>query len=368
MKQKITHPKNVSTKDHQIKKLTDLNDALENYFSNTVIPQLFVDAKLKLQKFTPPAMKQFNLKKNDLGKSINDIKENFRYPSIVSDIQLVIKSGKVLEKEIQTTDFRWYQMSILPYIKQQDKTTNGVIVTFVDTTMRIKDLKELENVIEGHELLLDTISHDIKSPLTSLLLTIKELKKVPPEKSKQFQLLFKILENSVIKMEHIITDLTDNRKHKHKNRDEKELITFESILEDVRLLITGNIKKSEAVIKSKFNVHEIRYSRSKLRSIIYNLVSNAVKFKSPHGTPEIFIKTTREKEYVVISVKDNGIGINKSDQGEVFSKYFRVENEVEGSGIGLYLVKENVTAQGGKIILKSQIGKGSEFKVYLKAK
>ncbi len=356
------------TKDHQIKKLTDLNDALENYFSNTVIPQLFVDAKLKLQKFTPPAMKQFNLTKNDLGKSISDIEENFRYPSIVSDIQQVIKSGKVSEKEIQTTDFRWYEMSILPYIKQRDKTTNGVIITFVDTTIRIKDLKELENVIGDHEILLDTISHDIKNPLTSLVLTIKELKKVPPENSKQFKSLFKILENSVSKMENVITDLTDTRKQKHKNRDEKELITFESILEDVRLLITGNIKESEAVIKSKFNVHEVHYSRSKLRSIIYNLVSNAVKFKSRHGKPEIFIKTTREKDHVVISVKDNGIGINKSDQGEVFSKYFRVGNEVEGSGIGLYLVKENVTAQGGKIILKSQIGKGSEFKVYLKAK
>src|SRR5665213_703810 len=93
------------------------NDELENYFRNTIIPQLFVDGELKLQKFTPPAMKQFNLSARDVGRSINDIKDNFRFPSIVDNIQYVIKSNEILEKEIQTTDLRWYQMNIIPYVK-----------------------------------------------------------------------------------------------------------------------------------------------------------------------------------------------------------------------------------------------------------
>ncbi|MBA2562111.1 MAG: PAS domain-containing protein, partial [Chitinophagaceae bacterium] len=78
------------TKDHQIETLIELNDELENYFRNTIIPQLYVDAGLILQKFTPPAMKQFNLSKNDVGKSISDIKDNFRFPTIIDDIQQVI--------------------------------------------------------------------------------------------------------------------------------------------------------------------------------------------------------------------------------------------------------------------------------------
>ena len=98
------------TKDNQIKKLIELNDELENYFGNTIIPQLFVDADLILRKFTPPAMKQFNLKDGDKGRPIADIKENLRFPNITDNISQVIESNEILEKEIQTTDFRWYQI------------------------------------------------------------------------------------------------------------------------------------------------------------------------------------------------------------------------------------------------------------------
>ena len=355
-------------KDQQIKKLSEHNHELENYFRNTIIPQLFVDAELRLQKFTQPAMKQFNLSAKDIGKLINDIKDNIRYPTIVEDIKQVIKSKDYLEKDIQTTDLRWYQMNIIPYIKQEDNTANGVIITFVETTTRINGLKEQEKLISEHEILLDTISHDIKSPLTSLLLTIQQIKKVSIKDFLNLKSLFNILENSIKKMQLIITELTDSRKQRYKDKTEEELSNFESILEDVHLLISSNIIELGVVIKSKLNVTEIHFSRRKLRSIIYNLVNNAIKFKSPHRKPEIFIKTTREKNYIVISVKDNGIGIEKSKQESIFKKYFRIENDIEGSGIGLYLANEIVTTSGGKIILNSQPGKGSEFKVYIKNK
>ncbi len=87
-------------KNKQIKQLVEHNYELENYFRNTIIPQLFVDGALKLQKFSPPAMKQFNLSAGDVGKPINDIKENFRFPTIIEDIEQVVKSNQILEKEI----------------------------------------------------------------------------------------------------------------------------------------------------------------------------------------------------------------------------------------------------------------------------
>ncbi len=70
------------TKDDHIEELIEQNNELENYFRNTIIPQLFVDGDLILQKFTPPAMKQFKLSKDDIGKPIVDVKDNFRFPSI----------------------------------------------------------------------------------------------------------------------------------------------------------------------------------------------------------------------------------------------------------------------------------------------
>ena len=313
-------------------------------------------------------MKQFNLSKADVGKSIYDVVNNFRFPSIIENISQVIDTNEILEKEIQTTDLRWYQMNILPYLNHVDNKINGVIITFVEITLRIKDLKEQEALIADHETLLDTISHDIKNPLSGLLLTIEMLSNGIAENPKEFKSLLKIAKNAVKKIQSVISELTDARKQEHKYKSTDELLNFENILEDVRLTLLDNIKESHASIKTELNVSEITFSRRKLRSIIYNLLNNAIKFKSPDFKPEIFIRTTRENHFIILSVKDNGIGIDDTNQKEIFSKYFRIDNSIEGSGIGLHLVKELVTNTGGKILVNSQLNKGTEFKIYLKEK
>ncbi|RZK45817.1 MAG: ATP-binding protein [Pedobacter sp.] len=356
----------MQNKTEQISALIELNEDLENYFRNTIIPQLFVDAHLILRKFTPPAMRQFSLKLDDVGRSIADIKENFRFPTIIDNIQHVIDSGDVLEKEIQTTDLRWYQMNILPYIVQKDNKPNGVIITFVEITMRIRDLKEQEKLIAEHEILLDTISHDIKTPLTSLGLTIEMLKRLPEKGMERFPVLLEKVENSLLKMQHIIHDLTDSREQEHRYKAVEELLDFEHILEDVRLTLAPQIKESSAVIKTHVKHSEITFIRRKLRSVVYNLVNNAIKYRSPDRAPEIVIETTREDKCMVITVSDNGLGIPEGNLHSIFEKYNRVSQTGEGTGIGLYLVKEIIAASGGRIEAESTLGKGSIFKVYLK--
>ena len=357
----------MTDKNQQIQELIEHNDELENYFRNTIIPQLYIDGELKLQKFTPPAMKQFNLKISDVGRPISDIKDNFRFPSIVDNIEQVIKNSEILEKEIQTTDLRWYQMNIIPYVKMRDNKTDGVIITFVEITMRIKDLNEQEKLIADHEILLDTISHDIKNPLANLVLAIEMFKGISPNDEKEFISLLKIVDDALTKMHKLIKELTDVRKDEYKYKAGEELLSFEHILEDVRLTLSDNIITAKAIIKSEINISEITFSRRKLRTIIFNLINNAIKFKGKDRPPTIIVTTYKENDFIVISVKDNGIGINESKFDSIFSKYYRLENDIEGSGIGLYLVKEIVNNAGGKILVKSQLGEGTEFQVYLKA-
>ena len=354
-------------KDRRIDKLIELNEVLENYFSNTLIPQLFIDADLNLQKFTPPTMKQFDLSDNDIGKNIHEIKDNFRFPDFVEDIELVIDSAQMIEKEIQTTDMRWYHMSIIPYVERKLNKTNGVIITFVRITSRINDLKDQQKLISDHETLLDTISHDIKAPLTNIVLALQLFETVPFEDTDQYKAVLKVVQNGVKKMQTFITELTDSRRLQHANKTEHELLNFEDLLEDVRLTLANEIKASGTFTTIELNVAEINFSKRKLRSILYNLVSNAIKFKSPDRDMKIHIRTEKENDYTVISVKDNGIGIPESKQEAIFFKYFRMENSIEGSGIGLYLIREIVNNSGGKITLHSIPGDGSEFKVYLKA-
>ncbi len=356
----------MSDKNQQLQELIENNNELENYFRNTIIPQLFVDGELKLQKFTPPAMKQFSLSDSDVGRHIDDIKDNFRFPTILENIQQVIKSNEILEKEIQTTDLRWYQMNIIPYVKINENKTDGVIITFVEITMRIKDLKEMEKLIADHEILLDTISHDIKNPLANLVMAIDLFKGVSPHDQKEFNSLLKIVDSALTKMHKLIKELTEVRKDDFKYKTEDELLNFEHILEDVRLTLSDNINAANATIASEINISEITFSRRKLRTIIYNLINNAIKFKSADRKPKIIVTTNLENDFVVISVKDNGMGIDETKFDDIFSKYYRVENAIEGSGIGLYLVKEIVNNAGGKVLVKSKLDEGTEFQVYLK--
>lgn len=358
----------MQNKNEKISSLIELNEELENYFRNTIIPQLFIDAHIILRKFTPPAMRQFSLKLTDVGRPLADIEEHFRFPTIIENISHVIDTGEVLEKEIQTTDLRWYQMNIIPYIVQQDKKTNGVIVTFVEITMRIRDLKEQEKLIAEHELLLDTISHDIKTPLTSLALTIEMLKQLPEKGMQRFPVLLEKVENSLLKMQDIIHELTDAREHEHRYKAVEELLDFEHILEDVRLTLAPQIIDTNAEITTEIGFSEIVFVRRKLRSAVYNLVNNAIKYRSENRPPKILIKTYSQDDYMVIVVTDNGMGIAEADIKNIFQKYQRVSQSGEGSGIGLYLVKEIIEASGGKITVESQLGKGSTFSLYIKIK
>jgi len=354
------------TNEKIIENLVEQNDELENYFRNTIIPQLFIDADLVLRKFTPPAMKQFNLAIADIGKSVIDIHDNFRFPSFLENINTVIESNEILEKEIQTSDMRWYQMNIIPYIKRKDNRPNGVIVTFVEITYRIKDLQEQEKLISDHETLLDTLSHDIKNPLSNMILAIEHFKSMDLANQERFESLLNIVERALNKMKNLVQELSETREQEHKYKSHAELLSFEHILEDVRLTLSDDIKSAGATIKSEIGVSEVTFSRRKLRSIIYNLLGNSIKYRSPLRKPEIFIKTLREGEYVIISIMDNGIGIDPAKHEAIFSKYYRLDNSLEGSGIGLYLVNELVINSGGKILLESQPDKGTEIKIFLK--
>lgn len=350
----------------QITTLIELNDELDNYFRNTIIPQLFVDAQLILRKFTPPAMKQFNLKSEHIGQPLAKVKENFRFPTIIDNIQQVIDCGEILEKEIQTTDLRWYQMNILPYIVLKEKKTNGVIITFIDITARIKDLKEQEKLIAEHELLLDTIAHDIKNPMTSLALTIELLKKLPEKGMARFPVLLGNVENSLLKLKDIIADLAQSRWQDKGYQAHEELLDLQNILEDVRLTLAPQLKQADADLKWQIQSSQITFARRKLRSVLYNLVSNALKYSDPSRKPEILIKSFVRKGFMVITVADNGIGIDPVQKRSIFNKYHRVSTNVEGNGVGLYLVKQVLEIAGGKITVKSTPGVGSVFSVFIK--
>lgn len=351
--------------------LQELNEELENYFANTIIPQLFVDADFILRKFTPPAMKQFTLTNADIDRDIHDVVDNIKYPTLIENITEVMESCKTLEKEVQTTDNRWFQMNILPYIIRKENRSNGVIITFVDITNRIATLKELEKLNADHETFIYAVSHDLKQPLSTVILIADLLTHAhSSNNSEQFTKGIETLKRAATNMKIMLDDFTEHIKSETRRSIPNERLNIESICHDVILALRDRIHNKGVTINTQFKTSEILFPRKNLRSIVYNLLSNAIKYKKPDKPIKILIKTQKLKDYVLLSIQDNGVGIDKKDHKTIFKKFSRIKSktQIEGTGMGLYIVSRMVKNNHGKIELESTPGKGSTFKVYFKYK
>ena len=351
-------------KTHEVE---TLNEDLENYLSNTIIPQLYVDGKLILRKFTPPAMKQFSLKDSDIGRDMHEIVDNIRYTSLIENITEVIDTGLILEKEVQTTDKRWFQMNILPYKVRKENKNNGVIITFVDITSRIRALKDLEKLNADHNTFVYAVSHDIKQPLSIIALVSDVLRNAFDKNDrKQFEKGVETLKRSFTNINAILNDFTEHIKVKPDVNASSERINIENICEDVILALKEEIHQEDVKITTEFKTSEIQFSRKNARSIVFNLLSNAIKYKDPSQPIEISIKTKKIKDHSILSIQDNGVGIDKEYHKMIFKKFTRIDRLKEGTGMGLYIVNSMLENNGGRIEVKSIPGQGSTFKVYFK--
>ncbi len=351
--------------------LRELNEDLENYFANTIIPQLFVDADFILRKFTPPAMKQFALTNADIDRDIHHVVDNIKYPTLIENITEVIKSCKTFEKEVQTTDNRWFQMNILPYIIRKENRTNGVIITFVDITNRIATLKELEKLNADHETFIYAVSHDIKQPLSTVVLVADLLTHAhTSNNAEQFTKGIETLKRAATNMKIMLDDFTEHIKSETRRSLQNERLNIESICHDVILALRDRIHNKGVTINTQFKTSEILFPKKNLRSIVYNLLNNAIKYKKPDKPIKILIKTQKLKDYVLLSIQDNGVGIDKKDHKMIFKKFSRIKGKtkIDGTGMGLYIVSRMLKNNHGKIELESTPGKGSTFKVYFKYK
>ena len=125
------------------------------------------------------------------------------------------------------------------------------------------------------------------------------------------------------------------------------------------------INNDQVQIISDFSgAEELVSVRSYLYSIFLNLVSNSIKYKRPGIKPIIEITSAKIKNKIQLTFKDNGLGIDiKNKEDEIFGLYKRFHDHVDGKGLGLFMVKTQVESLGGKIMVASEVNKGSEFRI-----
>ncbi len=351
----------------KIKEFTKLNDDLTNFFKGMVNGQLYIDNDLILRKFTPPITHQINLKNSDIGRPLSDISTKIKVPTLMEDIQNVMQSSEELDKEIQTNDGHWYQMIITPYFKELEDLNDGVIVTFNDITELKKTEKKLSLINEDHKTFIYSVSHDLRGPLSSLKGLVSFLTDAQKAGSIGTEKIMDMIQVSINNLIETIDELSDIAKIENEVEN-SEPINLEQVCEEVKISLHETLQKTEAKIICDFEEPTISFSKKNLRSILLNLTSNALKYRSPERTPEVIISTEQEDGYTLLSVKDNGLGMEADKIEEIFNVFKRRHNHVEGSGVGLYLVKKIITNAEGEISVESELGKGTTFKVRFKNK
>jgi|GEM_PF-3540389 len=209
-------------------------------------------------------------------------------------------------------------------------------------------------------------SHDMKSPITSLigmLTLIQQKEAVQPGQ----QHLFELAVNSARQMQKTINALNEIIAFRKTLKVEREKINLVEALEEVKLRIYDMITSSGAVIQADFTkCRFIYYPAVHLKSIFQNLITNAIKYKQNGHPPKIDITTNCEDKFVVLEVKDQGMGIDMDlYKDKLYGLFQRFHTHVEGSGIGLHMIYSIVESYGGKIYIESEVNKGTTFKIYL---
>jgi two-component system CheB/CheR fusion protein len=353
------------------KELQLLNDDLNNYFKSNLNGQLFVDSELKLLKFSPSTVRLINLMEGDIGRPLSNISTNIKFHTIVQDIQSVLSGSVMVSKEIQSNDGRWYQLMTMPYVRQVDNEITGAILTFTDITQLknaqaalYKKNKSLSRINEDLEHFVHAASHDLLAPLSNIQSSVEIMNQIPlgDENLKEF---LHIINHSVTKFSQLIKDIAViARVESDVNRHEQ--VDISELLDNVEWSLENAIKESGATIERNILIRYLPFSKKNLRSIVFNIVANAIKFRREEP-PQIYIACWKEDDQLILCIQDNGQGIPKNRISKIFEMYGRLNQNIEGNGIGLYLAKKIVNAAGGNLVVESEVGKGSKFIIYLNA-
>jgi NtrC-family two-component system sensor histidine kinase KinB len=234
----------------------------------------------------------------------------------------------------------------------------GVVVVLQDVTrFRVADDVKTD--------LIATVSHELKTPLTSMQMAVYLLleEKVGPLNPKQTELLLAARNNSDRLFE-MIEDLLDLARFEGGAAlIEKKAVSSQDLIDEVAAREKELIVSRGRELKMEKEAHlpRVAVSRARIDQVFSNLVSNAVKYSPPGSTITLSVRRQDAKN-VRFSVKDEGAGVPQDLRRRIFDKFFRAsESGDEGAGLGLSIAREIVLAHGGNIGVESEEGKGSEF-------
>ncbi|MFV5701834.1 PAS domain S-box protein [Flavobacterium sp. XS2P12] len=240
--------------------------------------------------------------------------------------------------------------------KKQEKEKEQLIR---ELTQNNKDLKQFSYIT----------SHNLRAPLSNLTGLLNLIEDIPIENQELKEIL-----NGFNKSTHLlnetINDLVKVIIIKDNPSIQKEAVLLKEIFENVFNQLSFQIELYKPIIKLNFEkVSVLNTNKAYIESILLNLLTNAIKYKSENRKLKITINANEVDNTVYLIFKDNGIGIDlERNRDKVFGLYQRFHNYPDSKGLGLYLVKSQVETMGGTISIESEVNKGTTFTLTFKNK
>lgn len=299
------------------------------------------------------SQKLFDLKEDNIGKKISDCIIDYDLINFIREIPEIgtkeVKLFHPIERELRVK-----KSPIINYLNN----SIGIVITVQDIT----DIKRLENMRSEF---VANVSHELKTPLTSIKGFSETLRYVDDSETKNKFL--DIIDKESERLTNLINDILILSNIENIHKMESEYFNPGDVIENVLDMVKSQAYKKSIIIKYNdcFN-SEILGSKDKFHQLAVNLIENAIKYSNENGIVKIDL--TLEEQYFVFKVKDNGIGIPKNDIPRIFERFYRVDKSrsTRGTGLGLAIVKHIVKLFNGEISVKSKVGIGSTFTVKIK--
>jgi len=206
------------------------------------------------------------------------------------------------------------------------------------------------------------LSHDLKNPTVNLIELVKILKLDAKDFDEDGKELIGQIEKASNHLYQNLIDFLEVLRTMNSTDDIKHQLNLKALCKEIIDSIRIIVEQNKTSFEFNFELTEIEYNKQRLYSVLYNLITNAIKYRKPNITPVIKISSFQKDGSSYLTVQDNGLGIDLDTHGEkLFTMFHRTHTHTEGTGVGLHLVKNIVEKYGGTIRVESTVNEGCTF-------
>ena len=325
---------------------------------------LVVDANRSITLANETFGKLFKISGSVTGASLLDA---IRQPTLERLISEALRTGEAARSELELADSqtgvdRHIEVSAVP-IKKSSSEIIGAVVLFHDIT-------ELKRVDQMRRDFVANVSHELRTPLSILSGYLEMLLDNPKISRDELARILPVMQRHSARLALLVDDLLSLAQLESPGaRLDLAMVNLRELFNNVALDWKEKLaaKGLRVVVEVDADAATLCADETRLQEVLHNLLENALKYSRPNG--QIWLQAKRRHSEVVLSVKDEGIGIGKEDLPRIFERFFRADKarsrELGGTGLGLAIVKHIAQLHGGYVEAESELGRGAVIRVIL---